>query len=59
MPKKWMFGDIVQEYERAQNKEIIIKRISKLANITEEGIIKILKSTFSAEKHRSLQKNIR
>jgi len=54
MPKKWMFGDIVQEYERAQNKEMTIKRISKLANITEEGIINILKSTFSAEKHHSL-----
>jgi len=59
MPKKSMFGDIVQEYERAQNKEKTTKRISKLANITEEGIIKILKSTFSAEKHHSLQKNIR
>ncbi len=54
MPKKWMFGNIAQEYERAQNKEMTIKRISKIANITEEGIIKILKSTFSAEKHHSL-----
>ena len=49
-----MFGDIVQEYERAQNKEMTIKRIAKLANNTEEGLIKILKSTFSAEKHHSL-----
>ena len=49
-----MFGDIVQEYERAQNKEMTIKRISKIAIITEEGIINILKSTFSAEKHHSL-----
>jgi hypothetical protein len=47
MPKKTMFGDIVQEYERAQNKEMTTKRISKLANITEEGIIEILNSTFS------------